>query len=234
MPDTMHVPVIGTHKKSTVVLLAGAAVGGGYLLYKHYTKPATSAGTSAYGYGGGYGSYGGAYAYGYGMSDPYGQWGFGGGGGYPWPLPPTPTPSPGPTTPTTNAQWTQAVLPQLKAAGFNEMSALTALGKYLTGRSLTNDQEHVVEAAIGFEGYPPQAGPSGYPPNIKRSARTGHKGHKHNRPCSNTMIADGQEDLHRIARDHGLSESALVVCNPSLARYVGTGKHIPRGTKVKY
>jgi hypothetical protein len=40
-----------------------------------------------------------------------------------------------------------------------------AIGKYLTGQSLTADQVGLVQSAIAIAGYPPVSGPNGNPPS---------------------------------------------------------------------
>jgi hypothetical protein len=163
MADTVKVPVLGKMPKGAVMAGGIAVIAvGGYLVYKHFTKPAVPpAGTpSSYGYGNayGYGSYG--YSYGY---SPYGTSGFGG-SGYPYygygPQGGGPPPPPGP--PTTNAQWGQQAEAALGSNGHDAMAA--ALGKYLTGQQITQQQYTIVQEAIAVEGYPPTAGANNFPP----------------------------------------------------------------------
>lgn len=71
----------------------------------------------------------------------------------------------GPGTFTNNAEWAQAFEQQVGSTGNDTVAA--ALGKYLTGQNLTSDQQTVVTEAIASQGYPPTAGPSGYPPSMK-------------------------------------------------------------------
>ena len=114
----------------------------------------------------------GQYGYGYGVSPiyGYGQGGTGlgfpfsgyGGGGYG-----------GGQAPTTNAQWAQAAEGLLVQNGYDAMTVAAALGKYLTGQPCTADQANIIQAAIAFEGYPPQNGPNGFPPNINTSSGGG-------------------------------------------------------------
>lgn len=73
---------------------------------------------------------------------------------------------------TTNAQWTQAAMTAL--ANVADPTALAAaLGAYLTGAAVTQDQTTLIDEAIAAEGYPPVAGPNGYPPAIHTQASTG-------------------------------------------------------------
>lgn len=69
---------------------------------------------------------------------------------------------------TSNAQWSQAVEDYLvNTTGADANTVGNALGKYITGQELTADQQAVVNQGIAFQGYPPVAGPDGYPPHIR-------------------------------------------------------------------
>ena len=71
---------------------------------------------------------------------------------------------------TSNAAWAQAVEDYLvNTAGADANTVGNALGKYITGGALTDDQVSVVNQAIAFQGYPPVPGPAGYPPSIRTS-----------------------------------------------------------------
>jgi hypothetical protein len=50
-----------------------------------------------------------------------------------------------------------------------------ALGRYLTGGTLTADEENIVRAAIAFENYPPVPGANGFPPAMHSSKSPGQK-----------------------------------------------------------
>jgi hypothetical protein len=63
------------------------------------------------------------------------------------------------TAPSTNASWAQQVEAYLQNLGYNPTSVAAALGKYLTGQSLSADQAAIVAAAQGFYGNPPQGAP---------------------------------------------------------------------------
>jgi hypothetical protein len=253
MPDKIKLPLIGAQPRGAV-LAGGAAVVvvGGYLAYKHFVKPKTTTG-STYGYGtGGYGTYGygqygygtpyGSYGYGaYGYGQYSGAGGFGGGGYQSYPYYGYGTGTGTTTTAiTTNAEWSRAVLKQLRHSGFSEMVMFMALGRYLEGLSLNNEQQHVIEAAIAVEGDPPVPGANGYPPKVKIAPRTGHKpprkqgGGGTGPPVATHYItANGHEDLYQIAHANGITEAKLVALNLNLSKYVGTGKPIPAGTRVK-
>jgi hypothetical protein len=66
---------------------------------------------------------------------------------------------------TNNAQWTQSAEAYMGSSGNDAIAA--ALGKYITGQSLTTDQRTIVQSAIASQGYPPIAGPQGFPPSYK-------------------------------------------------------------------
>lgn len=100
-------------------------------------------------------SYGQLPTYGSGPGGNYGPYynppGPGGGGGF-----------------TTNAQWAQAAEQLMGSNGADATAA--ALGKYLTGQPVTSDQQTLIQEAIAVEGYPPVAGPNGFPPSINLTA----------------------------------------------------------------
>lgn len=61
---------------------------------------------------------------------------------------------------------------------------------------------------------------------LKKTSGTGKAG-------TSTVTAQGNMDLNRIARMEGISLNKLLRLNPHLKHYEGTGKHIPKGTRVK-
>lgn len=68
--------------------------------------------------------------------------------------------NPGVTTvthPTTNGAWVQQAAGYLIANGYDPLTVLTALGKYIAGSALTDDQMSIVQAAIATEGRPPES-----------------------------------------------------------------------------
>lgn len=66
-----------------------------------------------------------------------------------------------------NGQWMQVAAAALEQQGYDSVTVVAALGKYLAGAGLTNDQLSIVQAAIGEEGYPPNAPP---PPHVNPPA----------------------------------------------------------------
>lgn len=113
--------------------------------------PAVAIGS--YGYGG----------YGYGGGSPFGfnTGGFG-------PLPGGGGSGPSPGNFTSNAQWAQYAEQFMGSNGNDSISA--AIGKYITGQPVTSDQQSTIEQAIAIAGYPPVAGPEGYPPAMHVSS----------------------------------------------------------------
>jgi hypothetical protein len=252
MPNEMHVP--GTKKgikKGWAWVLGGVAIGGGWLIYNRHKANAASTATGTTtgttdttgidpatgipysqeiganagmssgidpatgvpyadeygggGYGGGYGGYGGG-VYG----SPYGV-----GSG-------TTTTT---QTVTTNAEWAQASEAYLTSVGYNELTVAVALGKYLSNQGLTADQLSIVQAAIGFEGTPPQGAPT---PHL--SGGGGGGGQK---KTVKTVLAPGNLDCQNMARAHQMTEKQLIGLNPNLAPLVGSKKPIRKGTKVR-
>lgn len=71
---------------------------------------------------------------------------------------------------TSNAEWAQAAEDYIvNTAQGNATVVGNALGKYLTGSSVTPDQINIINQAIAFEGYPPVPGPNGFPPAIREA-----------------------------------------------------------------
>jgi hypothetical protein len=109
----------------------------------------------------------------------YGVGGYGVGGyppGYTYPGAPI-------SVPATNAIWAQQAKQLLVNDGYDAITVDAALGRYLSGQTLTDAQLSIVWAAIAQEGYPPQAvppphtaPPSGQPPATTRLA-TPHLGY---------------------------------------------------------
>lgn len=223
MPSDVKVPVMGKTPKGAVIAGVVAVVAvGGYLLYKHLTKPAVPPTTAATGYG--YGATG--YGYGAGGYGSYGTAGFGGGypyfgyQGYGGPPPPQ-----GP--PTTNAQWGQQAEAALGSSGHDSIAA--ALGKYLTGATITPTQYQTVQEAIAVMGYPPVAGTNNYPPQAHVS-KGGPGPGGGNIPVPNVV---GQETDAGV---RAIEAAGLTASHPALKPGIGstiTAENPAAGTKVK-
>jgi hypothetical protein len=64
-----------------------------------------------------------------------------------------------------NAEWAQYVEGyEINNMGGDAPTVGNAIGKYLTGQPLNNDQVGIVQSAIAIGGYPPVSGPNGNPP----------------------------------------------------------------------
>jgi hypothetical protein len=130
----------------------------------------------------------------------------------------TTTGTTGTSAPTTNAEWAEEV----ETA---HPSWETAIDKVLGGVAVTTAQKNDFNEAVGLYGPPPQPYPAVHTKDTggQPKANAGGK----------TVTANGSDDLYQIAKANGISETKLVALNPSLAKYVGSHKDIPKGTKVK-
>jgi len=161
-------------------LIGGGVAGlvGLYVWWKHKQNASAATVPGQYGYG-----YAMPSGYGYGVSPIFG----GGTGGTPYPGqygyggPPPPV--------TSNAQWATAAENSLTAQGYDAMTVSAALGKYLSAQTLTSDQVSIVQAAIAFNGNPPQDGVGGYPPAY-HAASTGGGGNAKN-PVTGLRVSKG-------------------------------------------
>lgn len=63
------------------------------------------------------------------------------------------------TGPGTNAAWTQQAAAYLIMHDYDPITVITALGKYITGKPVTQDEYNIVTAAIGSQGLPPDGAP---------------------------------------------------------------------------
>lgn len=66
----------------------------------------------------------------------------------------------GVTAPSTNVEWTQEAESQLVADGYNGITVAAALGKYILGAEMSQDQYGIVQAAVALVGPTPQAVPA--------------------------------------------------------------------------
>jgi hypothetical protein len=87
-----------------------------------------------------------------------------------------PSGAPGYTPPTatgftSNAQWREFAVQELVNNGGAAYATVSdALGRYLTGEVVPDNEVSIVNQAIGAGGYPPQSGPNGYPPSIRHGS----------------------------------------------------------------
>lgn len=74
----------------------------------------------------------------------------------------------------TNAAWSQYAITTLDANRYKDAATVTAsVGAYISGNQVTTAQHDDINAAIAVAGYPPTAGPNGYPPAINLGASQG-------------------------------------------------------------
>lgn len=230
MPD-VQVPLLGKMPRGALFAGGLAVVGvGGYLLYKHFTKPVTPpTGAAAYGYGAGAYGYGSnmPYGYGYGYNSPYGTAGFGGGGypyggfGYGYT-----GGTPGPTPITTNAQWGQAAESAMGSTGADSIAA--AIAKYLFGLPLDENQAQTVQEAVAVVGYPPVPGPGNYPPQMHTV--------KKKPPKTNKVTVPNVVGMETDAAARKITGVGLVASHPHLQAGRGstvTAEEPSAGTQVK-
>jgi Fibronectin type III domain len=94
---------------------------------------------------------------------------------------------------TVNSQWAQAAETYMGSNGNDAIAA--ALGKYLTGQPVTQDQAQIIEEAIAAEGNPPVNGPNGMPPSFKTiPGGPGPGGNAHN-PVSGLTATPGSTGI---------------------------------------
>jgi hypothetical protein len=237
----LHLP---KSKMAIGATVLGVGLGGLFLYEKHKAAAGSTAPSGAFGYGYGYGGYGygnppfgvtsspdlygyGAYGYGY-----YGYGGeFAGLGGYGSPTPPISAP----VVATTNAGWASAAEAYLTSqTGADPATVAAALGKYITGQTVSANQQSIIDQAIAFEGYPPTAGANNYPPNIHTGGTTGQGGGGTTGAGTKTVQANGKEDLSQFAHSRHTTGGKLIALkgNKWLTTYYGTKRKIPKGYKI--
>src|SRR5882724_7509921 len=64
------------------------------------------------------------------------------------------------TGPPDNAAWAQETAAYLISQGYDPITVITALGKYLAGNAVTQDEYNIVIAGIGVKGNPPDGAPA--------------------------------------------------------------------------
>lgn len=237
------------------VVYISILAGGGALVYATVKKKnkakaaATSASTTAntaanmygygsssyaYGYGTGVSPYGyGAYnyePYGYGYG-PEGLGAYGGEGLYGYGYYNSGVPVEVPQQATTNAQWSQAAVSALSAAGWTQQQVLSALGPYLQGQGVSQSQAEIIDAAIAAEGYPPVEGTGGYPPAIKTSGGGGGGQNSGTVPVPN-VVGLSQVQAAQVLNSSGLKFSGSKETGPKGTVYYVTSESPKAGTQV--
>jgi len=174
MADTVNIPGMGAQKKTTVYIAGGIGVVIVGVVWYRSRNTATSTTTStpvdttqidpATGYA--YGSAEDAAALAAQSSYISAGGSSGGGSSYY-------SGGQQPTGFVSDAQWAQAAEDYLgNTVGSDLPTVSAALGKYITGGSVTDDQHSIINQAIAFQGYPPVPGPDGYPPSVRTVAAT--------------------------------------------------------------
>ena len=98
--------------------------------------------------------------------------------------------------PSTNAEWAQQAEAYLSNIGYDAQTVAAALGKYLTGQTLTSDQSAIVAAAKGFFGNPPTTPPlppTTTPPPGQGGGDNDH-GHKRHKKDHDHPKGDGGDN----------------------------------------
>lgn len=67
------------------------------------------------------------------------------------------------TAPSTNAAWAQQAVAYFESLGYDATTVSSALGKYLTGQTLTSSENSLVSSVLGLQGAPPVTVP---PPTV--------------------------------------------------------------------
>lgn len=65
-----------------------------------------------------------------------------------------------PAVPENNSQWTTGALSDLTSLGYDPATTAAALGLYIAGQPLTQDQYDLVATALGLSGNPPSGAPT--------------------------------------------------------------------------
>lgn len=135
------------------------------------------------------------------------------------------------TAPSTNAEWVQAAAALLISQGFNPVAVYDALGRYVTSTTsvaVTTNQMHIIESAIGVEGYPPVK-----PPDPHVASKPSAGGGTTPR-ATHIVTLQHPGTFHEVATRHNMSSVGLARLNPGLAaKYMNTGKKIPAGTRIR-
>jgi hypothetical protein len=129
----------------------------------------------------------------------------------------------------TNAAWVQAVIEYMVSHDLvvDPGPLSVALGKYITGAPPTDEEKSLISQAIAAQGYPPIAGPSGYPPAINTATPTppddgGGDGGGGTTPTTVDVIVKGSWHVdqwimdYRRQFDPTLTYEALAAQNPSI------------------
>jgi hypothetical protein len=117
---------------------------------------------------------------------------------------------------TSNAAWAQAAEQYMTSVPGADATAIgNALGKYITGQPVTPDMQSLIDQAIAFEGYPPVAGPNGFPPSVNTAnpgstGSDGNSGHPTPTPTGTVPATPGNVHVVKVGSDQvGLAWNAV-------------------------
>jgi hypothetical protein len=148
---------------------------------------------------------------------------------------------------TTNGEWAQQAETDLGGLGIDQTTLAAALGYYLTGQALSDAQQSLVDQAIAEEGYPPVAGPDGYPPAMKTGATgtgtgtggggTGTGGGGGSNVTVPKVEGMRVDDANAALTKAGLTSHLSTARKPGVAYWVasqtpGAGKSVAAGSAV--
>lgn len=123
----------------------------------------------------------------------------------------------------TNAQWSQYVLNYFQTNNYGSISGRTdAIGRYLDGLPVNQQQETWINDAIAVGGRPPVSGPGNFPPSIRVSGtKTGGKTYADNpvRGLRVRIIEAGNEPAGRPVPAHAVSAEISWDASPHAAAY---------------
>lgn len=106
------------------------------------------------------------------------------------------------TAPSTNAQWAQQVEAYLQGLGYDPVAVGNAIGKYLTGQHLSQNQAGIVAAAKAFFGQPP----TGAPPIVVNPPSGQHTPKSYSR-----LGVKRAETLGQFAKEHHWTSRTLAL-----------------------
>lgn len=111
---------------------------------------------------------------------------------------------------TTDAAWTQKVISDLEALGWNGQTVATALALYLSGQGLTTDQELIVRAAWSVEGKPPEHPSLPILPVQSPPTAGGGSGGTPTPAAPKLYVADGKTSLNGLASARHTNPNTII------------------------
>ena len=128
------------------------------------------------------------------------------------------------TAPSTNASWAQQVEAYLQNLGYDPIGVAAAIGKYLTGQTLSQQQADIVRAALGFFGNPPQGAPpiSQGPPPVQGPGGSRHR--------TRVLTVKKNETLRQYAREHNWTNLTLRIVE--WLNHLKPGSRLHKGERI--